>query len=133
MRTARLAVITATALLCAAVATPSLAHGFRHGPRVSFSFGFGAPYYPYGFGYYPHYPRAYYPYYPYYAAPVVVAPATVPTYVEQGGLQAAPAPQAPAQSPSSYWYYCAESNAYYPYVKQCAGAWQPVSPTPPGR
>ena len=42
----------------------------------------------------------------------------------------------PAQSSSSsdashYWYYCPDSQTYYPYVKECAGAWQRVSPTPP--
>jgi len=33
---------------------------------------------------------------------------------------------APAQS--SYWYYCAESKTYYPYVKECPGGWQRVTP-----
>ena len=110
----------AAALLGAAFATPALARGYHHhgGPRVSFSFGFGVPYYaPYYYG-----PRAYYPYYPYptVVSPVVVAPAPT-TYVEQ--------PQA-AQLPAGQWYYCAESNAYYPYVQSCAGGWQAVSPTP---
>ena len=126
-RYSRLLAICAVTLLGVAVAAPASAHGFnRGGPRVSFSFGFGAPYYPYW--YYP--PRVYYPYsYPYYATPVVVAPAAPTTYVEQ--------PPPPAQhaspAPSHYWHYCAESNAYYPYVQQCAGGWQQVSPTPPGR
>jgi len=124
MRITRMAAVAATALLCAAVATPALAHGYyRHKPRVSLHFGFGAPYYPYYYG--PRYVV------PYYAAPVVVAPAAPTTYIEQAQPQlgAAPAPAAP----TGYWYYCAESNAYYPYVQQCAGAWQPVAPTPPGR
>ncbi len=29
---------------------------------------------------------------------------------------------------SNTWYYCAESQAYYPYVKQCAAGWQQVAP-----
>ena len=28
------------------------------------------------------------------------------------------------------WYYCAASNAYYPYVATCAVPWQPVVPQP---
>lgn len=38
---------------------------------------------------------------------------------------AASAPAAP-----SYWYYCRESRSYYPYVSQCASAWQPVPAAP---
>jgi hypothetical protein len=77
----------------------------------------GAPFFPW---YYP--PYYYYPPYP----PVVVRPAPT-TYVEQGGAQSAPSPR------SSYWYYCAESKTYYPYVKECPGGWMRVVPqtTPP--
>jgi hypothetical protein len=63
-----------------------------------------------------------YPYY-YGASPVVVQPA--PTeYIQQ-----APAP--PAQT---YWYYCQNAGAYYPYVKDCPGGWMQVvpQPAPPG-
>ena len=90
-----------------------------HGPRVHFGIGVGFP----GFwpGYYP-------PYYPsYYYPPVVAAPAASPVYVEQGAPQAAPAP---AQANNNWWYYCAESQAYYPYVKQCSAGWQRVAPQP---
>lgn len=44
---------------------------------------------------------------------------------------AAPAPTAPTAPQSGYWYYCAESRVYYPYVNQCPGGWQRVSPQPP--
>ena len=37
---------------------------------------------------------------------------------------------APAPSPA-YWYYCSQLNAYYPYVQECPGPWQPVMPQPP--
>jgi hypothetical protein len=40
-----------------------------------------------------------------------------------------PAPSAPQPS---YWYYCREANAYYPYVSTCPGGWVPVSPSPQG-
>ncbi len=55
---------------------------------------------------YYYYPPAYYPpaYYP-------------PAYVDGGQ--------------PSLWYYCAEAKAYYPYVTQCPGGWQQVTPQPP--
>ncbi len=65
--------------------------------------------------------------------PVVVVSSPPVTYVEQQpapAVSAAPAAQNPA---AGYWYYCAESSAYYPYVQQCASGWQRVSPTPPGQ
>jgi hypothetical protein len=33
--------------------------------------------------------------------------------------------------PPGYWYYCPYSRAYYPYVQECPGPWQPVVPHPP--
>ena len=74
----------------------------------------------------PVYPRVYFPvpyYYPapYYHPSAFVAPP--PTYIEQGGVEAASEP--------GYWYYCADAKAYYPYVKQCPGGWQQVAPSPP--
>ncbi len=47
-----------------------------------------------------------------------------PAYVEQ---RIVPIDQAPA----SWWYYCRESNTYYPYVKECPGGWLRVAPVPP--
>ncbi len=37
----------------------------------------------------------------------------------------------PAVVEPSYWYYCADSKAYYPYVQDCLGGWQQVVPQPP--
>ena len=36
--------------------------------------------------------------------------------------------------PRAFWYYCDNSNSYYPYVKDCKGDWTalPISPPPPG-
>ena len=105
------AALTLSAVLLGATASaPALA--WHHG-RVHFGVVIGAPFYPW-----------YYPPYPYYYPPVIATPAAPPTYVEQGGAQAAP-----SQS-SSYWYYCAESKTYYPYVKECPGGWQRVTPQP---
>jgi len=94
------------------------------GGHVRFGVFIGAPVF--GPWYYPA-PYYYSPYpYPYYYPPVVTVPAAPPTYIEQGsGGQAAP-----TQS-QAYWYYCADANAYYPYVKECPGGWQRVAPQPP--
>jgi hypothetical protein len=72
-----------------------------------------------------YYPPPYYYYPPYYYPPVVTVPATPPVYIERDTAGA----ERPA---SSYWYYCADSKTYYPYVKECASAWQRVEPRPPG-
>jgi hypothetical protein len=116
------------------------------------SIQFGAPLYPswhYG-------PPRYYAPPPVYYAPRVVVPAplvwvpplvhaprvyVLPTvYVERTDLDGvAPAPVpvpapavAPAPEASGHWFFCADSNTYYPYVIQCATPWQRVVPTPPG-
>jgi hypothetical protein len=60
------------------------------------------------------------PAYPDYASPYYlppeVAPQSPPVYIQQ----AAPPP------PPNYWYYCPESRAYYPYVKECVSGWLTV-------
>ena len=120
---------------------PALAHG-RGGARVSVGFYVGAPFYAHPFYADPFYRHYYYaPYYGYapyyyppaYYPPVVVAPAAPTVYVEQAApQQQLPAVQAPPQAPAAWWYYCAQAQAYYPYVRQCPGGWQRVSPQPPG-
>jgi hypothetical protein len=91
------------------------------GPSVHLGFYWGGPWgSPYYYApYYPplYYPPAYYPYYP----PAVQAPSP-PAYIEQQ--------EAPRNDAQAWWYFCAESKAYYPYVKSCPGGWQRVSPRP---
>jgi hypothetical protein len=58
--------------------------------------------------------------------PVAAAPAAAPVYIERGDAQAAS-----GQSAGEWWYYCADTRAYYPYVKECASEWQRVAPQPP--
>ncbi len=65
------------------------------------------------------------PPYPYYPMPLVVEP-TGQVYIEQDQGVQTPGLVVPEQSSS--WYYCAASNAYYPYVQDCPGGWQPVAP-----
>ncbi len=78
-----------------------------------------------GPGYYGYYPD------PYYYAPPPIVVQQPPVYVEQPQAAIAAAPPAPAQN--SAWYYCAGSRSYYPYVKECAGGWQQVAPSPAPR
>jgi hypothetical protein len=57
-----------------------------------------------------------------YDVPIWMPPSTVdPTYSAQ-----------PSTAATGYfWYYCADSQTYYPYVQQCASGWQKVVPQPP--
>lgn len=87
-------------------------HHHRHGPRVGFGIQFGVPLYS---------PWYYRPAPAYYYPPVVVAPAP-PVYVEQSQPAVVP--------PVSDWFYCAGSQAYYPYVRECQGGWQRVPAQP---
>ena len=111
MKLARIAVVSTLVVLGALASTPALAH---HGSHVRFGVFVGGPvWYPY-YGYpYPYYPYPY-PYYP----PAVATPAPQTNYVEQGDTESA----------QDYWYYCAESKTYYPYVKECPAGWQRVAP-----
>jgi hypothetical protein len=118
--------IAILALLIAGLFTSGIAaadrwHGGGHGGHGHVGIGL---YFGPGFGYpYPYYP---YPAYPYYYPPVVVSPASPPTYIEQDGQQ-----QAEAQPQDYYWYHCDNPNGYYPYIKECPGGWQKVLPEPP--
>lgn len=33
--------------------------------------------------------------------------------------------------PPSYWFYCPDTRSYYPYVQQCASAWQKIPAAAP--
>lgn len=58
--------------------------------------------------------------------PVYVQPVPVyaPVYVQS------PTPEAAAPA-GQFWYFCAGSNGYYPYVHECPSGWQAVPSTPP--
>jgi len=135
----------------------ALVLGLAVGQPIPASAGGGHGYYGHGYygrgyygggrvvvrpGYYPRYgvfigsPYPYYPYaypywgspYPYYPPAVVAVPSSPPVYIEKG----AGSNEAPAQNDAqAYWYFCAGSNAYYPYVKQCPGGWERQVPMPP--
>ena len=123
MKTFNIAILALVAGLAAAQdadARGRHGHGYRHhhhhGARVGVFFG--APLFPYYYSPY-YYPRYYYP-------PAVVA-AHPPVYIEQGGAPAAVAPPA-APGQGAYWYFCQDTQTYYPYVQQCASPWQHVTP-----
>lgn len=114
-------------------------HGYRHGghshARVGVFIGaplLFAPWY---------YPSPYY-----YSPPVVVRERVVVReplvfYDEHGNPVPAQGQvaQAPAQAPAPAspsgaqpsWYFCADSQTYYPYAQTCASPWQRVAPHPP--
>ena len=98
--------------------------GHGHG-RIGIGIHFGVPLmgFPY---YYPPYRYAPYYYPSYYPAPVIIRQ-QAPVYVEQDPQ---PAPSEQPSSPAGYWYYCADSGEYYPYVKDCPGGWQRVALQP---
>lgn len=141
VRMRRLRLVLWTLLLLAPTA-PSYAGGGHGGTSVVIGFGgfgccfggfgFGGFWPPYGWGYAPPPAWAYAP--PAYAGvppPMAMSPAAT----------AAPAALAAphAQSPSAaappateaVWYYCPTTKGYYPYVANCAVAWQTVPTTPP--
>jgi hypothetical protein len=93
-------------------------HGGHYG-HFSFGFYFNAPFYPYS--YYPYFPYQY-PYY--YPLAVITVPATPPVYIQQS-------PPTTQQYPAGYWYYCNNSEGYFPYIKECPDGWQQVKPIPP--
>jgi hypothetical protein len=121
----KFAAFLAIAAAAALASDPAFARGRHHHhghARIGLGFYFGAPYYPYH--YRPYYSPYYYPsyYYPTYVQPPV-------TYIERApssGEQAAPA----APAGPDYWFFCRESNAYYPYVGQCASGWERVPAQP---
>ena len=82
-------------------------HG-RHGGRLGWWWVVAGTWY--------FYPEPVYPYPDPYIPPVIVT-------------------QPPAQSfappPAQFWYFCAASNAYYPYVSSCPKGWETVPASPP--
>lgn len=63
----------------------------------------------------PYYGPVYGPVYSPYYSETIITPA--PVYIER-----APAPS------SNVWHYCSNPDGYYPYVKECPGGWQRVTP-----
>ncbi len=62
-------------------------------------------------------------------SPPVMVERVPPVYVERNDIATAPPPVEVAAGGS--WFFCADSNTYYPYVTHCASPWERVTPTPP--
>lgn len=122
IRTIGLALAAIALTAASSMANADRGRHYHHGGRVHFGITLGAPLWYPGPYYYP-YPYSYYP------APVVVQPAPR-VYVERDDAAVLQNP-APASSP--YWYYCRDSDTYYPYVRECASPWERVPAAPATR
>lgn len=118
-------------------------HGHGHS-RARIGVYIGAPVVLGAWGW--HRPPPSYYYYPstyYYPQPPVVVREIVReplVYYDERGNALPPGhhrtqPSAPAQpqagSDAPTWFFCADTQSYYPYVKDCASPWQRVAPQPP--
>ena len=97
---------------------------FNHFHRFGFFGGFGFAGPAFGFGVYPFFWDPFwfpspYPVYSY-APPLVIQP-DAQLSMQQPSSTAAP----------TYWYYCVDAKAYYPYTRECPGGWLRVVPTAP--
>jgi hypothetical protein len=134
---------------------PAGAHDRYGRARVGVGLYFGAPLY-WGSGWGGYNPYYYYPpsvvyrpplvFYDEHGNPVpnyVLAPGEPLVYYDQYGNPVPFAqPQAPARAPAQAqpqsqpqpgptWFFCADSQSYYPYVQTCPSPWQRVAPHPP--
>lgn len=134
-----------TAVLLAASLSAEARGGHRHGhARVGVFIGAPLLFAPWWVE-----SRPYYPYYYYPPAPVVVRERVIVreplVYYDEHGNPVPPAqPQAQAQAqqpfaqpqpgaPAPTWYFCPDTQTYYPYAQTCASPWQRVVPQPPPR
>lgn len=102
------------------IGAPVVVSPFFYGPRP-FYYGYGPAYgYPYG------YSPAYYP-------PVVVREEPLVYIEQQAPVATAPAPgTAPqAQQQQQHWFFCQDTQTYFPHVQNCATPWQRVMPHAP--
>lgn len=128
-----LMMIATAAVMVTVSLQASAGGGHRHGhshARVGVYIGapllFAPWYYPYASSYY------------YSPPPVVVRERVVVReplvfYDERGNPVPAQGQvaQAPAQTQAPAWYFCADTQTYYPYAQTCASPWQRVIPHPP--
>lgn len=111
--------------------------GSRVGVYIGAPIGFNFGYSPYSYYRAPYYGSPYYgaPYYyppaPAYYPPVQPAPVIYTERSESPQISPQVAPRNSSQdAQESWWYYCVDAKAYYPYVNQCPGGWLRVAPQP---
>jgi hypothetical protein len=111
-----LALLAATLFSAPALADSRIVFGLHFGVPAPWP----APYY-----YYPS--RPYYRYYEY-PAPIHYPPPVAAAPVPYSGYAPPPA----AEPFDSWYFYCAGSRSYYPYVRECPGGWErvPTAPSP---
>lgn len=95
-------------------------HG-NYGGRFGWYWVVGGAYY--------FYPRPIYPYPDPYVPGAVVASGPVAPAPPPPSQPAAPVLQ--GQNLPSVWYFCESSQAYYPYVAECASGWKTMPARPP--
>jgi len=123
--------ILGVALASLLLTSPLIAQAGNVGWNVSVGGGYGGGWRPgfYGPGWRGHWSHGgpfYGPYAGYYAPPVVYASPPVVTYM--------PPPQPmvlSAQPQPAVWYYCQESDKYFPSAQECPAGWQTEPATPP--
>ncbi len=98
--------------------------GYWHG-----GWGWGWPYYGLGLatGAFLSYPYYYYPYYPYYSYYPYYPYTYAPTYRPSQRVIV----RERKRAMDTWYYYCRQSHAYYPYVRRCPGGWEKVPALPP--
>ncbi len=145
MRKTFLFPVIAAALVAAAILPAHAGGGHRGHSHARIGISIGAPVVIGGWwgGPRPYYYPAYYPSYYYTPAPVVVREVVrepLVYYDERGNPVPPTQPQnqaqAPAQAPQTTaaaptWFFCPDSQTYYPYAQTCASPWQRVAPHPP--
>jgi len=62
----------------------------------------------------------------FYPAPVY----PYPSPWEPPAVELVSPPPNPAPPPTQFWYYCAASKSYYPYVATCPAGWKQVPASP---
>ena len=97
----------------------------------AYSYPYAYSSYPYAYAYPYSYPYAYPRYsYPYGSYPYADYPPAGVVSEEPDAYIVRTNPDRARRSSSEHWYYCRESNLYYPYARECAGQWEQV-PTQP--
>lgn len=124
-------------LVALSASEPASAHGgWGGGGRVGIYLG--APIgFSFGYSPFPYYRAPYYGPSFYAPAPVYYSPVQQPAQiiyserrVEQP-INSQPSSINTAKNvQDSWWYYCAASKAYYPYVSKCSEGWLRVAPQP---